>query len=206
MAAELRAQQCRKEEERASAQAQMRGLLAVSLYGAGADIYEMLKMEWVLQEECTGTERQMGMMFTARLKRARLNFDHLPESRGWGVYELGALQCVLLSDPSMQGEVIAPSIARWKDAHAQVLSGLAPFEAVEARPDETLMMAFMTRCQDELVERCGVLANPAKMGRPPKKTAADLELRLRKAKEGTRYTAQFRLLSYALRAALESSR
>ena len=72
---------------------------------------------------------------------------------------------------------------------------MAPFNTVEARPDETLM-AYMTRCQNELVERCDVLANPVQMGRPRKKTAADLELRVRKAKEGTRYTAQFRLLSY----------
>lgn len=194
-AAELRAQLDRERAERARAQALMRTALVTRLHGAGADIYETLKMEWVLQAECTGSERQMGMAFTARLKAARLNFDDLPESRGWGVYELGALQRVLTGDASLQAEVVAPSIAKWKDAQTQVLCGMAPFNTVEARPDETLM-AYMTRCQNELVERCDVLANPVQMGRPRKKTAADLELRVRKAKEGTRYTAQFRLLSY----------
>jgi hypothetical protein len=129
----------------------MRAVLAARLHGAAADIYETLKMEWVLQEECSGTERSMGMAFTAGLKAARLNFEDLPESRGWGVYELGALQRVLQSDLSLQAEVVAPSIAMWKDAQAQVLCGLAPFERVEARPNETLM-AFMTRCQKELAD------------------------------------------------------
>ena len=149
-AAELRAQQAKERERRTAAQAQMRGHLTSLLHGAGANIHETLKMEWVLQEECTGSERQMGMAFTALLKQARLNFDHLPESRGWGVYELGALQRVLRGDPTLQATVVTPSIAGWKDAQAQVLSGLAPFEAVVARPDETLI-AFMTRCQEELM-------------------------------------------------------
>ena len=119
-AAELRAQLDRERAERARAQALMRTALVTRLHGAGADIYETLKMEWVLQAECTGSERQMGMAFTARLKAARLNFDDLPESRGWGVYELGALQRVLTGDASLQAEVVAPSIAKWKDAQTQV--------------------------------------------------------------------------------------
>ena len=114
-AVEERAQLLREYEASAkaaaSAEAQMRAVLAARLHGAAADIYETLKMEWVLQEECSGTERSMGMAFTAGLKAARLNFEDLPESRGWGVYELGALQRVLQSDLSLQAEVVAPSIA-----------------------------------------------------------------------------------------------
>ena len=81
--AEVRAQQEQERQEREQAQAQMREVLASRLHGAGANIYETLKMEWVLQEDCIGSERSIGMAFTARLKAARLNFDHLPESRGW---------------------------------------------------------------------------------------------------------------------------
>ena len=40
------------------------------------------------------------------------------------MYELGGLQRVLRDDPTIQATVVAPSIAAWKDAHAQVLNGL----------------------------------------------------------------------------------
>ena len=73
--AEVRAQQEQEHQEREQAQAQMREVLASGLHGAGANIYETLKMEWVLQEDCVGSERSIGMAFTARLKAARLNFD-----------------------------------------------------------------------------------------------------------------------------------
>ena len=122
--AEVRAKQEQDSQERAKAQEHMRAMLVTRLHGAGANLYETLKMEWVVQDACVGTERSIGMAFTAQLKAARLNYEDLHESRGWGVYELGALQRVLKNDQSLQSEVVAPSIARWKHAQAQVASSL----------------------------------------------------------------------------------
>ena len=59
LAAELRAIVRKTRYERRKAEATARAGLVARLHGAGANLLETMKMEWVLQEACTGSERQM---------------------------------------------------------------------------------------------------------------------------------------------------
>ena len=137
-------------------------------------IYDVLMVEFCLQEEHQDEPGAMKAAYMKQLYRAR---DKATVTRQVGVLNLATAQRVLLASELLR-EIASYVITTHKIKYADVVSGLASaLGAVQATPDESLM-ALMTRTRDVLE------------GKPVK---AKGELQIRKSRKGKSKQGQLTL-------------